>query len=103
MSAAFSTYIRPRFSFATESLNGKAMASNAGAVHGNIETHVSTRDREMRAYDRLAPRLREFIGQMPLCFSAEATLEMQTFYGVERTLQMGHEMLAKEFPNWRPI
>lgn len=58
---------------------------------------------EVRAYDLLDPRLREFVRQAPEQFSCIWLLKAQHEKGVESLLREGYALLRRRFPDWTPI
>lgn len=76
---------------------------NTGQDRPEIEDFISDCETDLKAYDQLDPRLREFLRNLPMNFAAEQALFRQITLGVEETLNSGKEMLAEYFPGWTPI
>lgn len=79
------------------------MADNCTKSHGSLLFDNSSFQEDMKAFDQLDPRLRAFMRELPIQFSAASVLACQHFLGVTETLRQGRAMLAREFPGWSPV
>lgn len=69
----------------------------------NLPSFTATVGDEMRAYDQLDPRLREFISKAPEQLSCVWLLSMQCEQGVDAMLTSGAQMIKQRYPDWTPI